>query len=177
MKQKIINFLKYTLIILICLLLISSLYQRIFPNSNNSILGFRTFVIVSESMEPDIKVGDVILIRERDPSKIKAKDVISYQGLTGDFEGKVITHEVQSIMKEEGRYIFYTKGTNNVLMDPEVLEEQVYGVLVHKFILFSFVSKIIRNTVGFFLLVFIPCIVILVKEIRTIRKHLKERGS
>lgn len=177
MKQKILNFLKFTFIIIICLLLLSSLYQRIFPNSSNSIFGFRTFVIVSESMEPDIKVGDVILVRERDPSKIKMGDVVSYQGMTGDFEGKVITHEVQSIMEEEGRYIFYTKGTNNVLQDPEVLEEQLYGVVVHKFILFSLVSKIIRSTIGFFLLIFIPCIVILVKEIRTIRRHLKERGS
>jgi signal peptidase I len=173
-KSKIYKVIQIIAVCAIGVFLIMTIFQKIFPNTD-TFFGFKTFVIVSRSMEPKLKVGDVILVKKTAPDKIKINDTISYQGMSGDFSGKIITHQVKNIMTENGRYIFYTKGLKNTAMDPAVYEEQVYGVLAYRFILLSIASKVVRNTFGFIFLIVIPLSILLVTEVKAIRQELKER--
>ncbi len=175
MHKKLLLVLKILIVVIILLLLFMSRYQRM--DEQNSLFGYRVFVIVSESMKPRLNVGDMILVRERHPRNIEIGDMVSYQGLEGDLDDKIITHQVEEIITEEGRRIFYTKGVNNILMDPAVYEEQIYGVVEYRFIVLSVISKIIRSTAGFFLVVFIPSVIVIAFEIKSIRRQLKEARS
>lgn len=170
-----INVLKAIGMAIVIFFLTLVIFQRFFPEGNG-IFGFRTFVIVSESMKPELNIGDVILVRERDPKLIEIGDNITYLGKSGDIKNMVITHQVNRIQDEEGRRIFYTQGINNPLEDTDyVVEEQIYGVVSYRFILFSVLSKVIRSTIGFVFLIFVPLSVLFVMEIREIKKELKER--
>ncbi len=170
----ILNILKIIVFIILIGFILITVYQRIFPNSNG-IFGYRTFVIVSNSMAPELTVGDVILVKQKPIKDITFGDIISYKGMSGDFEGKIITHKVEQIKEEDNHTIFYTRGEANTALDPAVYDDQVYGVVIYKFIFFSIISKIIRNTFGFILLIVIPLIYIYYSEIIDIKDRIKEK--
>lgn len=164
------NILYYLLVILVVLILIVVLFQR-FTNNNASIGGIRLFNIVTESMVPEYKVGDILISKEIDPSKIKIGDDIVYLGEKGSFQDKIITHRVIDVERDGDSYKFHTKGIANTEEDPVVSESQVYGVVIYKTHILSFISKIINNLYGFYFLIFIPLTVLIILKIIKIRKE------
>lgn len=151
-------------ILFVCFI-ISVCLQR-FSKNEISIFNYRMFTVASGSMEPKYKIGDVLFSKDVDASKVKVGDAITYLGKTGDVANKVITHEVVKIEKDnDGKYIFHTKGLTNLVEDPIVYEEQLYGVVIHKAVLLSFVYKIISSPVGFYAFIIIPIMYIIGSEI------------
>jgi signal peptidase I len=180
MKKTVVNIIKIFGFIVLSVFLIMVVTQRLNPKGN--FFGFKMFVIVSESMKPSLNIGDVILTIEKEPEDIKVKDVITYTGNTGNVKDKIITHQVVNIQTEKNditnktRYIFWTQGTNNSVIDSySVYEEQVHGVLVYRFRLISLISRVIRTTIGLIIFVVLPLSLLLIFEIMDIRRELKER--
>ena len=93
----------------------------------------------------------------------------------GEFRDKIITHKVVDIVNDSNIKYLRTKGIKNDSMDPDVYEEQVCGKFVYKFILISFIDRIINNDVGFIFVILIPGIVLLVLEIINLVKETKRR--
>ena len=151
-------------IILFCLIV---LCQRFFQKEH-SFFGYRVFTIVTESMKPELEVGDIILVKETPVDEIEIGDNITYLGMSEDLNGKIITHQVKNLIEENGKKIFYTQGVNSNTMDPAVYESQIYGVVEYKFIFLSLIYKIITNTVGFVLLIILPLSYIFIMELKTI---------
>lgn len=140
------------------------LLQR-FSDNKISFFNYRMFTVISGSMEPMYNIGDVLISKEVESSKIKVGDTISYLGDKGDFRDKVITHQVIRIEKEGGEYLFYTKGLANIVEDPVVHESQVYGVVIHKTLILSIIYKIVATPIGFYLFIIIPLMFIIGSEI------------
>lgn len=137
-----------------------------FSDNKISFFNYRMFTVISESMAPKYKVGDILVSKEVNPSKIKVGDVISYKGTSGSFQGKIITHQVTEINKNSsGKYVFHAKGLANIIEDPLVYEDQLYGVVVYKTKILSLIYKIIATPVGFILFVLIPITVTIGTEI------------
>ena len=153
----------FVAIFIILFLLVVAL-QR-FSNNKISFLSFRMFTVVSGSMDPKYKIGDVLIAKEIDPSKIKIGDAISYLGKQGTLAGKVVTHEVINIEQDEdGKYIFHTQGIANDAPDPIVYESQVYGKIIYKCIILSFIytGEILNILLSIFFCVFTNNIIITV---------------
>lgn len=155
-----------------------------FSDNKLSFFNYRMFTVVSQSMTPVYDIGDVLVSKEVEPSKIEEGDVISYLGQAGDFSGKVITHRVvASEKRQDGKYYFRTKGDANIVEDPIVVEDQLYGVVVYKSLLLSLVYRIVGTKVGFYLFIIIPILFIIGSEMITTllekederRKKLKEK--
>lgn len=176
MRRKILDIIETIILIITCVACVFVLLQK-FVFKENGVFGYRAYVIVTSSMEPTLKVGDVILVKKVDPNKIKIGDIITYNGMESDFAGKTITHQVKNIIdeKEDGkdRKIFYTKGTTNDMVDPAVYEEQICGKVIYKLKILSLISRIIRSKFGYIFVVFIPLVIIFVKEMVTIKTKLK----
>lgn len=172
MRKWLLNFIEIVVLIIISITCLVLIFQNTFLK-NNSILGFRTYVIASNSMAPVLKYGDVILIKEINYDDIKVNDIITYKGISGEFKGKVITHRVIDIVYNEDTKVLKTKGEANDGIDPDVHESQVYGKLVYKFVLISLISKVVRNKIGFVLFVFIPFALIFVLEVINMTKETK----
>lgn len=137
-----------------------------FSDNKISFFKYRMFTVVSQSMTPKYNIGDVLVSKETEPSKIKEGDVISYLGNYGDFSGKVITHRVVNTEKrDDGKYYFRTKGDANIVEDPIVNEEQLYGVVVYKSFILSLVYRIVGTKVGFYLFIIIPILFVIGSEI------------
>ena len=159
------NILYYLLVIFIVLILLVVILQRVTKN-NASIGGIRIFNIVTESMVPEYKVGDILISKSTSLDKIKVGDDIVYLGNKDTFTGKVVTHRVIDIEKnEDGTYLFHTKGIANTAEDPVVSGSQIYGVIIYKTVILSFISKIINNLYGFYFLIFTPLTILIVVKI------------
>ena len=167
------NILYYLLVIFIVLILLVVILQRVTKN-NASIGGIRIFNIVTESMVPEYKVGDILISKSTSLDKIKVGDDIVYLGNKDTFTGKVVTHSVIDIEKnEDGTYLFHTKGIANTAEDPVVSGSQVYGVIIYKTVILSFISKIINNLYGFYFLIFTPLTILIVVKIIKIYQERK----
>lgn len=161
-----------TLFILIIIGIIIT--QRIF-NNNVSVLGYRIFTVATGSMEPEYKVMDILFVKESKESQIKVGDDVVYLGKGGTFDGKVITHRVIEIEKENDIVSFHTKGIANDIEDPIVYYDQIYGKVIYKGVVLSFVNKIINNPIGFYLLIVIPVAILITLEIIDRKKEKDEK--
>lgn len=170
--KKILNVLKIIILILLILFALFTVYQKVFPN-NPSAFGFRTYSIITKSMEPVLKKGDVILVQERNTSSYKVGDIITFKGTSGDLKGKIVTHEIVGIKLENGKNIFYTKGIQNISEDPAVYEDEILGKYIYKFKFFSLIERIMDTKKGFILIIIIPLGYIYFYEIRDIIKDVK----
>ena len=170
--KKILNIIVITFIILFLLVV---LLQRV-SNNTLSLFGFRMFTVISGSMEPKYKIGDVLISKKLDPSKIEVGDAITYLGEKGNLAGKVVTHEVIRIEKDsDDKYIFETQGVANDVPDPIVYEHQIYGKVIYKSIIISFIYKIVMTKFGMFFLIFIPILYIIGSELLTVMLEKEEK--
>ena len=136
-----------------------------FSDNKIALFNFRLFTVVSQSMLPVYDIGDVLVAKEVEPSKIKEGDIVSYLGNYNNFDGKVITHRVVNIEKRaDGKYYYRTKGDANLVEDPIVMEDQLYGVVVYKSFILSLVYRIVGTQVGFFLFIIVPILFIIGSE-------------
>lgn len=157
----------FAFIICVCL-------QR-FSNNKISIFNFRMFTVVTGSMEPKYKVGDVLIAKEVEPEDIKIGDTISYLGTRNSFKDKVITHQVVGIEKVDGKIYFRAKGLANMVEDPIVSSDQLYGKVIYKSLIISFIYKIVSTNVGFYLFIIIPVLIIVSSEIITTLMNKEEK--
>ena len=162
---KIIKGIINTIIVIVVMSFVLIVCLQRFSGNKISFLDYRMFTVVTGSMEPKYKIGDVLIAKEKDPSEIKIGDAISYLATKGEIKNNVVTHEVVNITKDEnGKYLFHSKGLSNLVEDPVVHEEQLYGVVVHKAKLLSFIRKIISTDIGMLLFIIIPILYIIVSE-------------
>ena len=156
----------FKVLIWICLIafVISVCMQR-FSNNRLSVLTFRMFTVVSGSMKPTYDIGDVLIAKEIKPENVKVGDTISYQGTVNSFKDKVVTHQVVGIEKVDGKYYFRTKGLANLVEDPIVSADQVYGKVIYKSFIISFIYKIVSTNVGFYSFIIVPILYIIISEI------------
>lgn len=92
-----------------------------------SVFGYKPFIVLSGSMETDIRVGDLIITREVDPTTLKVGDVIAFR----DPEGTVTTHRIIELVACYTDTCFITKGDNNSSQDNQLVElEDVEGIYV-----------------------------------------------
>ena len=83
---KILDVIKIILLILLVLFVIATAYQKVIPN-NPSVFGFRTYSIITNSMYPKLKKGDVILIKEQKISDYKVGDIVTITSVIGTVGG------------------------------------------------------------------------------------------
>ena len=155
-----------TFIIIVSLEFILVVFLQRFSNNKLSLFNYRIFAVATGSMKPKYNIGDVLISKDVNPSKLKVGDNISYLGTQSNFKGKVITHQIVKIEKDEdGKLLFHTKGIANLVEDPVVKESQVYGKVIYKTILLSYIYKFVSTSTGFGLIIVIPLILMVGYEI------------
>ena len=159
-----LKFIKVIVWIFVLLVIFVILVQRIF-NNRVSIGSYRMFTVVTGSMEPVYNVGDVVISKEVEPSTINKGDDVVYLGEKNDFKDKIVTHRVIKIENKDGEYYFTTKGVANDYSDPVISSDQIYGKVVYKPVVLSFLSGVLNTRLGFYLLIFVPVAFLIFLEI------------
>lgn len=162
---KVLKIVIEALIFIVLVGFVLSVFLQRFSNNKLSIFNYRMFTVISGSMEPKYKIGDVLIAKEIDPKTIKTGDIISYLGNTGSFKDKVVTHQVTKVEKLGDKLYFRTKGLANLVEDPPISEDQIYGKVIYKCAIISLVYKIVSTNVGFYLFIIVPILFIISSEI------------
>lgn len=138
-----------TVFLLIILLLV--IFQKVTKNKV-TIGDIYIFQIATGSMVPEYKIGDVIVVKKEDTSSLKVGDDITYLGEIDNFRGLIITHRIVNIREEDGKRYITTKGIANILEDPEISEDNVYGKVIYHTVLFSFFGRLMTNMIIYYIL-------------------------
>lgn len=133
MFKKLKKALGISILVVFVLALIFVMFARISGNTPN-LFGFSMLRVSSDSMEPELKVGSIILVKNADPATLKKGDVITYHGEKGSVAGKLITHQIVSEPYEnDGTYYFTTRGIRaGAIDDPEIEDRQIVGKVLFK---------------------------------------------
>jgi len=159
MKKVILSLIKYAVWGFLGVCFVIVLFQRI-RGEVPTLFNHSVFIIVTDSMEGVYDVGDVILVKNVDPSEIKNGDVVTYYGEVGDFAGKVITHKVvKDPVEVNGVYHFQTQGVKRgASLDPEITEDQLVGKVLKKLKVVTWVYELVTNMYGFLFVIVIPIV-------------------
>jgi signal peptidase len=141
-----------------------------FLGESPSIFGYSFYYVLTQSMEPEIMAGDMILGKTTDPADLKVGDIITYVGEAGTLKDKIITHEIIEI--ENG--IFTTQGVANDIPDPQISSSQILSRYVATIPLAGKIFSVINSKYGFIFLIITPLCLLIVNEISIIVKAFKE---
>ena len=169
--QIIFKLLSYIVIAFVCAISFFLLYyivtSQIHAKDENYHPGVSIYTIVSPSMNPVIKVYDIVVnVKVNNPSNIQIGDIITYKSKAPNSEGMTITHRVVAIDKtQDGKYEYMTQGDNNSEPDSlMVTYDQVIGKEIMIIPKLGKVQFLIANQKGWLLLLLIPIGIYLIRE-------------
>ena len=127
-----------------------------------SILGYSFFRVMTGSMEPSIPVDSLIVVQKQEMQELAKGDVISFFSRDPSLMGEVNTHRIVAISKENGKYIFATKGDANNVADRYLTQEgDVIGKVVFSSLGLGKCIRLISNPLIFLPLIIVPLVIIL----------------
>lgn len=160
-KTKLISkIIGYTLFFIVFgYILFYSVFNLIKPNLTTKFLGFKPYVILTQSMEPKIKPNDVVITVKHDFEDLKSGDIITF---VDPKSKKVVTHYFDrydaTTDNSEGLYI---RTKNNKGVDIWKIDNYHYIGKVSTIIpSFGLFFKFFQSPIGIFLFIVIVAIII-----------------
>ena len=110
MKMSIKNIVFYIFVFFISTYIILEVFA---PTKTVDIIGFKSYVIISPSMEPEIIVNDMIVIRKVDDEDLVVGDKITFFVYIPELgEKSTVTHYIGDIEVIDGVTVYKTQGAN-----------------------------------------------------------------
>lgn len=94
-----------------------------FDRNDRDIFGFRCYIVLSDSMSAtDFDAGDLVLIKNVDPTTLQEGDIIAYQSQNAENYGQTVTHKIRTKTTDaKGNPGFITYGTTTGVDDETVV--------------------------------------------------------
>ena len=126
--KKVLNIIKRILVCMVVLVAVGMMIFTIFSvttfdQSHRSVFGYKFFIVRTDSMSAtDFDAGDVIFVKNVDPSTLKEGDIISYTSQNTSNYGETVTHKIRTLTTDaEGNPGFVTYGTTTNTDDETVV--------------------------------------------------------
>ncbi len=141
--------------------------------ANNNDLGevkVNFYTILSPSMYPTIKAGDIIVTYKKD--NYYKGDIITFVSSSNISYGKTITHRIHSTPVEvDGQMQYITKGDNNPSPDSSpVASSNVLGKVLFKIPKAGYIQQFLLSKVGWVSVILIPCLGVVIYDILKVFK-------
>ena len=157
----------------VCMMIFTVVSVNTFDRSDRSLFGYKAFIVLSDSMsKTDFAAGDLVLVKEVDPSTLKEGDIIAYSSQNTSNYGETVTHKIRKLTTDaRGEPGFITYGTTTdtddetVVTYPYVLGKYKTNIpKVGRFFMF------LKTTPGYIVCILIPfLLLILIQGINCIR--------
>lgn len=148
-----------------------------FDRNDRSLFGYKAFIVRSDSMSAtDFASGDLILVKEVDPSTLEVGDIISYQSTATDNYGETITHKIRTkTTNDSGQPCFVTYGTTTGIDDSiPVAYEYVQGKYMGHIPGLGKFFAFLRTPPGYVCCILVPfAILIIAQGISTMKLYKK----
>lgn len=134
-------------------------------------------IVLTDSMYPDIKSGDLIICHTEDPEAIKEGDVIAFFDPAGNGTS-IVTHSVAEVTEVDGQTAWITRGiannTNDVMPVPA---ENLVGVYQTRIPGLGDVVMFMQTTAGLIVCVVCPIILLIAWDIFRRKKFDKSKQA
>lgn len=161
----------FAILMLVSILLAAYTLQLKILGEESALLKFKIFIVLSGSMSPEFEPGSIVLVKDVAPDSIAKGDILTFRPSIGS--KNIVTHRVHSINNEDGIEIT-TKGDANEVQDPQpIYPENVIGKVFMSVPYLGFVLNFAGTKYGFYSLIILPCLALIIYEIFRIMSYLK----
>jgi len=110
-------------VIAVLMMIFTIVSVNTFDRNDRNIFGFRCYIVLSDSMSAtDFDAGDLVLIKEVDPTTLQEGDIIAYQSQNSENYGQTVTHKIRAKTTDaNGNPGFITYGTTTGVDDEAVV--------------------------------------------------------
>lgn len=165
---KIFNILLLSMISLFLICLIFYVISSKIAEKKEKTPLFGFYTIISPSMEPNINVYDVVLVKKTNINKLKKGDVITFYSTNNYFGDTPITHRIVNI---DDRTSIIVKGDHNEKADNEkVIPKNIIGKVILVIPSLGKLQFFLASKSGFIVAIIIPAIVIITYDVYKIMK-------
>ena len=182
MKKSISKYIKNGLFFLLAIVLTTYILLEVFaPDKTIDVLRYKSYVVVTTSMEPDIMVNDMIIVHKVKEEDLRVRDAITfdvyipelgynskvthYIGDIEEIDGETIIYKTQGATKDPGDYDVWKNADNEVV---EISYDDIDGRVVLVIPYLGYAVSILRNPIGLLLLIAnIGIVYLLVKVIKS----------
>ena len=160
------------ILIINCILIVKSFTSEEVPN----VAGTLPLIVLTDSMYPVIKSGDLIICHTAEPEEIQVGDVIAFFDPAGNGT-TIVTHRVLEVTEQAGQTAWRTKGDNNntedrMLVPADKLVAIYEGTRIPGA---GNVALFMQTTPG--LIICVVCPILLLVGYDMIRRRLYEKSS
>jgi len=155
-----------------------------FDQPDRNLFGYKPLIVLSDSMsKTDFNAGDLVLVKETDPSTLKEGNIIAYTSTGTDNYGETVTHKIRSLTTDaDGNPGFITYGTTTNTDDETVVTyEYVLGKYETHIPKVGTFFQFLKTTPGYICCIFIPFMLLilihLMDSIRLFRKYKSEQKA
>ena len=140
-----------------------------------SLAGVFPMIVLTDSMYPEIKSGDLIICNTAEAEEIVVDDVISFFDPMGSGTS-VVTHRVLEVIEEGGEISFRTKGDNNNAEDQVLVpQKNLIGIYRSRVPALGHVAMFMQTTPGLILCVVCPVLLLVGFDMLRRRKYEKAK--
>ena len=152
-----------------------------FNRNDRNLFGYRAYIVNSDSMAAtDFNAGDLIFVKETDPTTLQAGDIITFISQDSASFGEVVTHKIREKTKDHnGNVGFVTYGTTTGVND-ETIVTYLYilgkyeGHLPYVGYFFNF----LKTPQGYIVCIFIPFMLLILHQgINTVKLFRRYKGE
>ena len=154
-------------VVAVAMMIFTVVSVNTFDRNDRSLFGYKAFIVLSDSMSAtDFDAGDLVLVKEVDPSTLQPGDIISYVSQNSENYGATITHKIRALTTSPDGYPgFITYGTTTDTDDE--------GVVTYPFVLGRYEAKLpkvgtffqfLKTTQGYIVCILIPFLLLIIYQ-------------
>lgn len=153
-----------------------------FNRNDRNVWGYKAYIVNTDSMsKTDFKAGDLILVRETDPSTLKAGDIITYMSQSTESFGETITHKIRKVTTDaRGNPGFITYSTTTDQDDDTIVTYMYVSGKYEKTIPnVGYFFNFMKTPQGYITCIFVPFMILIVYQavnfVMVFRRYKKEQ--
>lgn len=181
-KEKVLNIIKNVVTWLVvaaavAMMIFTIISATTLDRNNRSLFGKKMFIVNSDSMKAtDFAAGDLIFVKEVDPSTLKEGDIISYTSTNTENFGELITHKIKKLtVTASGEPGFITYGTTTGEEDKTIVTyPYIVGKYTSKIAKMGYFFQFLKTTPGYIVCILVPFMLLIISQAWTSIKLFKQ---
>ena len=145
-------------------------------------LGYKPYIVLSDSMRDTFAVGDLSVSVQTDPETLEPGDIITFASIDPSNYGAVVTHKIREITEYEGEPAFVTYGTTTGVDDSyPVPFDNVIGEYKFRLPKMGYFFEFLTTPAGYVTVILTPFLVLIAlqgaKFFRLVRQYRAEQQA
>ena len=168
-------------VLAVAMMLFTIISVTTFNRNDRNLFGYRAYIVTSDSMAAtDFNAGDLIFVKETDPTTLKPGDIITFISQDSDSFGEIITHKIRmKTVDAAGNPGFVTYGTTTGV-DDDTIVTYLYilgkheGTVPYAGTFFNF----LKTPQGYIICIFVPFMLLILHQgVNTVKLFRRYKGE